>query len=56
MEVRSNRMDFVVGLPRALSGQGAIGVFIDILTKYVNFILFKITDTMEKLAESMCEK
>jgi hypothetical protein len=44
-------MDFVVGLPRAPSGQDAIWVIVDRLTKSAHFVPFKITDSMQKLAE-----
>jgi hypothetical protein len=43
-------MDFVVGLPKAPSGQDAIWVIIDRLTKSAHFLPLKITDSMEKLA------
>ena len=44
-------MDFVVGLPRAPSGQDAIWVIVDRLTKSAHFVSFKITDYMQKMAE-----
>jgi hypothetical protein len=44
-------MDFVVGLPKAPSGQDSIWVVIDRLTKSAHFILFHITDSVSKLAE-----
>jgi hypothetical protein len=44
-------MDFVVGLPRAPSGQDAIWVIVDRLTKSAHFVPFKITDSMQKMAE-----
>jgi hypothetical protein len=44
-------MDFVVGLPRAPSGQDAIWVVVDRLTKSAHFLPIKITDSLEKLAE-----
>jgi hypothetical protein len=44
-------MDFVVGLPKAPSGQDAIWVIVDRLTKSAHFLPIKITDSMEKLAE-----
>jgi hypothetical protein len=43
-------MDFVVGLPKAPSGQDAIWVIVDRLTKCAHFLPLKITDSMEKLA------
>jgi hypothetical protein len=44
-------MDFVVGLPRASSGQDAIWVIVDRLTKSAHFIPYKINDSMQKMAE-----
>lgn len=44
-------MDFVVGLPRAPSGQDAIWVIIDKLTKSAHFLPAKITDSLNKLVE-----
>jgi hypothetical protein len=44
-------MDFVVGLPKAPSGQDSIWVVIDRLTKSAHFIAFHITDSVPKLAE-----
>ena len=44
-------MDFVVGLPRAPIGQDDIWVVVDRLTKSAHFLLIKITDSLEKLAE-----
>jgi hypothetical protein len=44
-------MDFVVGLPKAPSGQDAIWVIVDRLMKSAHFLPIKITDSMEKLAE-----
>jgi hypothetical protein len=44
-------MDFVVGLPKALSGQDAKWVIVDRLTKCAHFLPIKITDSMDKLAE-----
>jgi hypothetical protein len=44
-------MDFVVGLPRAPSGQDAIWVIVDRLTKSAHFIPYKINDSMQKMAE-----
>jgi hypothetical protein len=49
-------MDFVVGLPRALSGQDAIQVVVDRLTKSAHFLSIKIIDSSERLAELyVCE-
>jgi hypothetical protein len=44
-------MDFVVGLPRVPSGQDAIWVVVDRLTKSAHFLPIKITDSLEKLVE-----
>jgi hypothetical protein len=44
-------MDFVVGLSKAPSGQDAIWVIVDRLTKSAHFLPIKITDSMEKLAD-----
>jgi len=44
-------MDFVVGLPKAPSGQDAIWVIVDRLTKCARFLPIKITDSMDKLGE-----
>jgi len=44
-------MDFVVGLPKAPSGQDSIWVVIDKLTKSAHFIPFHITNSVPKLAE-----
>jgi len=44
-------MDFVVGLPKVPSGQDAIWVIVDRLTKSAHFLPIKITDSMEKLAD-----
>jgi hypothetical protein len=44
-------MDFVVGLPKAPSGQDAIWVIVGRLTKCACFLPIKITDSMDKLAE-----
>jgi hypothetical protein len=44
-------MDFVVGLPKAPSGQDAIWVIVDRLTKSAHFLPIKITDSLEKLAD-----
>ena len=40
-----------MGLPKAPSGQDAIWVTIDRLTKSAHFIPFRITDSVEKMAE-----
>jgi hypothetical protein len=44
-------MDFVVGLPKAPSGQDAIWVIVDQLMKCARFSPIKITNSMDKLAE-----
>jgi hypothetical protein len=44
-------MDFVVGLPRTPSGQDAIWVIVDRLTKSAHFLPIKITDSMERLTD-----
>jgi hypothetical protein len=44
-------MNFVMGLPKVPSGQDAIWVIIDRLTKSANFLHFKIIDSMEKMAD-----
>jgi hypothetical protein len=44
-------MDFVVGLPKAPSGQDAIWVIVDRLTKSAHFLPIKITHSLEKLAD-----
>jgi len=44
-------MDFVVGLPKAPSGQDAIWVIIDRLPKSAHFLPIKVTDRLDKLAE-----
>jgi hypothetical protein len=49
-------MDFVVGLPKAPSGQDAIWVIIDKLTKSVHFLPIKVTDRLDKLAELYVRK
>jgi hypothetical protein len=41
----------VVGLPRAPSGQDAIWVIVDRLTKSAHFIPYKINDSMQKMTE-----
>ncbi len=43
-------MDFVVGLPRAPSGEDAMWVIVDRLTKSAHFLPIKITDSLDKLA------
>nr|GEV76079.1 putative reverse transcriptase domain, ribonuclease H-like domain, aspartic peptidase domain protein [Tanacetum cinerariifolium] len=42
-------MDFVTKFPKTLSGQDAIGVIVDRLTKSTYFLPMKETDSMEKL-------
>jgi hypothetical protein len=44
-------MDFVVGLPRVPSGQDAIWVIVDRLTKSAHFVPYKMNDSMQKMAE-----
>jgi len=44
-------MDFVVGLPKAPSGQDAIWVIIDRLTKSAHFLPIKVSDRLDKLVE-----
>jgi hypothetical protein len=44
-------MDFVVGLPKAPSGQDTIWVIVDRLTKRAHFLPIKVIDSMDKLAE-----
>jgi hypothetical protein len=44
-------MNFVVGLPRAPSGQDAIWIVVDRLTKSSHFLPIRITNSLEKLAE-----
>jgi hypothetical protein len=44
-------MDFVVGLPKAPSGQDAIWVIVDRLMKCARFLPIKITGSMDKLAD-----
>ena len=44
-------MDFVVGLPRAPSGQNAIWVIVDRLIKSAHFIPYKLNDSMQKMVE-----
>ncbi|GLT69307.1 hypothetical protein SLA2020_414660 [Shorea laevis] len=43
-------MDFIVGLPRTPTGEDAIWVVVDQLTKIAHFILVKVKDLMDKLA------
>ena len=44
-------MDFVVGLPRAPTGQDVIWVVVDRLTKAIHFIPIKLRYSREKLAQ-----
>ena len=44
-------MDFVVGLPRTSSGNDAIWVIVDRLTKSAHFIAIKLSFSVEQLAE-----
>jgi hypothetical protein len=44
-------MDFIVGLPRAPSGEDAMWVIVDKLTKSAHFLPIKITDSLDKLAK-----
>ena len=44
-------MDFVVGLPKTTSGNDAIWVVVDRLTKLAQFITIKATFLVEKLTE-----
>jgi hypothetical protein len=44
-------MDFVVGLPKALSGQDVIWIIVDRLMKSAHFLPIKITDSLDKLTE-----
>ncbi len=44
-------MDFVTGLPKALSGQDVVWVVVDWLTKLAHFIPFKSTSTMDRVAK-----
>jgi len=39
----------VIGLPRATSGQDAIWVIVDRLTKSAHFVPYKTTDSMQKM-------
>jgi hypothetical protein len=43
-------MDFKVGLPRTPTGENAIWVVVDRLTKSAHFIPKKVNDPMDKLA------
>jgi hypothetical protein len=43
-------MDFIVGLPRTPTGEDAIWVVVDRLTKSAHFIPMKVKDPMDKLA------
>lgn len=43
-------IDFVTRLPKAPSGEDAIWVLVDRLTKTAHFILMKVKDPMKKLA------
>jgi hypothetical protein len=43
-------MDFMTGLPRAPSGEDAIWVVVDRLTKSAHFIPMKVKDSMDRLA------
>ncbi|GJV70342.1 putative reverse transcriptase domain-containing protein [Tanacetum coccineum] len=44
-------MDFVLGLPRTLSGYDTIWVIVDQLTKWAHFLPMKKTDSKEKLTQ-----
>ena len=44
-------MDFVVGLPRTPSGNDAIWVIVDRLTKSAHFLAIKLSFSVEQLAE-----
>ena len=44
-------MDFMVELPRCQSGDDAIWVIVDKLTKSAHFLPMKNSDSIEKLAE-----
>nr|GEY82307.1 putative reverse transcriptase domain-containing protein [Tanacetum cinerariifolium] len=44
-------MDFIIGIPRTLSGYDSIWVIVDRLTKSAHFLLVKTTDSMEKLTQ-----
>lgn len=44
-------MDFVTGLPRTVSGQDAIWVIVDRLTKTAHFVPIKVSYKLEKLVQ-----
>nr|GEZ94358.1 putative reverse transcriptase domain-containing protein [Tanacetum cinerariifolium] len=44
-------MDFIVGLPRTLSGHDSIWVIVDRLTKSAHFLPVKMIDSIEKLTQ-----
>ena len=44
-------MDFMSGFPRASSGQDAVWVIVDRLTKTAHFLPIKMTYSMDRLAE-----
>nr|GEY95608.1 putative reverse transcriptase domain-containing protein [Tanacetum cinerariifolium] len=44
-------MDFIIGLPRTLSGHDLIWVIVDRLTKSAHFLSVKMTNSMEKLTQ-----
>ena len=44
-------MDFVKGLPRTISGNNAIWVIVDRLTKSAHFLPIKVTWSLTQLAE-----
>jgi hypothetical protein len=43
-------MDFILGLPKAPTGEDSIWVVVDHLTKSAHFIPMKVRDPMDKLA------
>ena len=43
-------MDFILGLPKAPTGEDSIWVVVDHLTKIAHFILIKVKDSVDKLA------
>jgi hypothetical protein len=43
-------MDFILGLPKAPTGEDSIWVVVDRLTKSAHFIPIKVKDLMDKLA------
>jgi len=49
-------MDFVVGLPRSPRGNNAIWVIMDQFTKSAHFILFRVGQSTEALAEKYMQK